>query len=98
MTFNGYLGILMTKAHQDRLEFALEHFLLWLNWKDAPVDDFRKLTNLIVKRSLEAERGPLGYQAHVRWDRKTDPICRRIAQRFPTYSVPCLIPKTGTRE
>jgi hypothetical protein len=88
----------MKKSHQERLEFALQRFLSWLNWKDAPVDDFRKLTDLIVKLSLEAQSGPLGYQAAVRWDRKIDPICRRIAQRFPTYSVPVLLRETRTTE
>jgi hypothetical protein len=87
----------MTKM-KNRPQFALERFLGWLNWKDAPADDFRKLTDLIMKMSLEAQNGPLGYQATLRWDRKIDPLSRRIFQRFPTYSVPCLIPDARTKE
>jgi hypothetical protein len=71
-------------------KFALRRLLGWLNWKDAPADDFRKLTDLVVKRSLEAQKEPLDYKSSVRWDRRIDPLCRRIAQRFPTYVVPYL--------
>jgi hypothetical protein len=86
----------MTKQQQNDLEFALERLLDWLNWEKAPVDDFRKLTDLLVNRSLEVGSGPLEYQAVVRWDRKIEPICRRIFQRFPTYSVPIFITDTRT--
>jgi hypothetical protein len=88
----------MKKQQQKRTEFALQSFLHWLNWEDAPADDFRKLTNLIVKLSLEAERGALEYESKVRWDRRIDPICRRIAQRFPLYSVPYFLRESGSTE
>jgi hypothetical protein len=45
---------------------------------------------------LEAQSGPLEYRAKQRWNRKIAPICRRIAERFPAYSVPILLSDTET--
>src|ERR1700722_5048255 len=81
----------MKTLPKDRLESSLWFFLAWLNDKDAPSDDFRKLTALVVRMSPEAEKVSLGYAQNLRWDRKIDPLCRRIAERFPAYSVPMLL-------
>jgi hypothetical protein len=81
----------MTKQKKSHLKFALNNFLTWLNWKDAPVDDFRRVADVVVRMSIEAEAGPLSYEADMRFDRKLDAMCRRIFQRFPTYEVPCLV-------
>jgi hypothetical protein len=78
----------MKRQELNFLEHALERFLMWLNTEGAAAADFRKVTDLVVQRSIEKKSEWIEWKYLRAWDRKIDPICRRIDKEYPTYSVP----------
>src|SRR5580700_6489811 len=75
----------MDNTQNDRATHSLDQFVIWLNHGGAAAEDFRKLTELAQAMARDARTGPGRHNARLAWHRKTTPISRRIATKYPTF-------------
>lgn len=74
----------MKTIQNGRATHCLKHFVTWLNYGGAAADDFRQLTDLLKAMALDDTVGPeRRHKARLAWSRKTLPLSRRIAKRYP---------------
>ena len=70
---------------EDRATFCLEHYVTWLDLGGAAAEDFRELTELLIKAAQDKSTVRERYKASLHWKRKTDPVIRRITTKYPTF-------------
>jgi hypothetical protein len=87
---------------KDRATFCLQYYVIWLNSGGPEAEDFRELTELIAKALREKSEKVKStaddrYKATLYWGRKTRPVIRRIAIKYPTVPEFCLPPTPGEK-